>query len=151
MAENNPKLLELFDYWLHIRDQFDLAVKAIPDDKLNWKPKGVSQSFRDVINDAIKKTYWGLSAVNENFNSQSFKTSYSNKKDLLIELERSRLQLFTLLANLTIKDLSKPVKLNYGKESTLKWLLFNLLEHDIYSKTRIYLLLNLMGVKPPQI
>ncbi|MCP4632590.1 MAG: DinB family protein [candidate division Zixibacteria bacterium] len=153
MTENNLKLLELFDYWLHIRDQYFLAVRAIPDDKLNWKPKGFAQSFAEIIGNSIKKTYWGLALVNwnSNLNVRSSDGKNPSKKELVIDLEKSRLRLFTMLANLKIEDLSKPVKMDDGQESTLKWLIFYLLENDIQCRTQIFMLLQMLGIRPPKI
>lgn len=153
MALKQTKLSELFDYWLRIRDYYDLAVKLIPEEKIEWKPKGALNSFGDILRHTVETTNWGLAAVNGNphkFN-RCKRGEFATKNSLIAVMEKSRLQLFTMLANRHNEDLQKPVMLSDGNEATLKWLLFHLMEHDVHHRSQVFIYLRLLGINPPKI
>ncbi|MBD3169828.1 MAG: hypothetical protein GF307_10125 [candidate division Zixibacteria bacterium] len=153
MALKKTKLSELFDYWLRIRDYYDLAVKLIPEEKIEWKPKHAPNSFGDILRHTVETTNWGLAAVGGNPHQfkRCKKSEFATKNSLITALEKSRLQLFTMLANKYSDDLNEPVMLSSGNEATLKWLLFHLMEHDVHHRCQVFIYLRLLGINPPKI
>lgn len=146
---------ELFGHWDEVRDGLFRALDRLTDAQLDFVPREGLWSlgtvarhianaeegwFRYVVTGEL--TEWPAEYTAEDY------STVASIKSLLADVH-ARTEDY--LATVGTADLDRAIETPWGKQFSLRWIVWHVLEHEIHHRGEIFLMLGLLDLEGPDI
>jgi uncharacterized damage-inducible protein DinB len=146
---------EMFDHWAEARNSLYTALESLSDDQLAFTPGPGFWSPRETVcHIAGVEGGWVAIAAGEfdgwerwDFQTAGYPTPAALRSLLAEVHERTS----AYLAAWDLAALDQPVALPWGKQTTRRWIIWHVLEHEIHHRGEIFLMMGMQGVEVPDI
>jgi uncharacterized damage-inducible protein DinB len=145
---------ELFGHWAEVRDGLFQALDKLTDEQLNFVPrKGLWSLGKVVRHIAGAEEGWFRYVVARELDdwpkypAEDYPTVEA-VKTLLAEVH-TRTEAY--LVTVDNADLDRVIETPWGKQLTLRWIIWHVLEHEIHHRGELFLMLGLLGLEGPDI
>ncbi len=144
---------ELFGHWNDVRAGLLEALDKLTDVQLNFTPRPGLWSLREtVVHIAGTEEGW-LRYYAENcwhkdpVGAAAYPT-VASLKELLAQTHAATEAQFAVNAQAILAEV-RP--LPWGSQTTMSWIVWHVLEHEIHHRGEVYLMLGLMGIEAPDV
>ena len=147
---------EICQHWTEVRAGLLEALDRLSDKQLDFRPsQGLWSVKETVCHIAGAEEGWFRYIVTHEINDweeADFKAEDHptvSSIDKLLKEVHDRTEAFLLPAGDSVQV--QPVQLPWGAQTTIGWVLWHVLEHEIHHRGEIYLMLGLMGIEAPDV
>ncbi len=147
---------EFFGHWVEARQGLLQALDLLKDAHLDFTPREGLWSLREtLVHIASAEDGWfryGVERSNQSWDETgieraSYPTVESVRK-LLIDVHQKTED---FLSRVPEDQIDRPVALPWGGQTTLRWVIWHVLEHEIHHRGEVFLMLGLLGMEGPDI
>ena len=152
--ETNMNAKELFDHWAEVRSGLIQALDQLTDEQLDFVPReGLWSLGRVARHIARAEDGWFRYVVARELDDWPPYTAedYPTVESIKILLTEVHALTEAYLTTIDIADLDRVIETPWGKQLTLRWIVWHVLEHEIHHRGEIFLMLGLLGLKGPDI
>ena len=147
---------QLFAYWTKVRAGLLEALDSLSEEQLDFVPREGLRSLKEnVCHIAGTEEGWFRYGVTREINSwdeaEPNAADYPTKAALKDMLARIHAKTETFFAQEPDALAEKNVVLAWGRETTVGWVLWHVIEHEIHHRGEVYLMLGLMGIEAPDV
>ena len=143
----NP--LEFFSHWNQIRAGLLSTIEAFDDDELYMVPFEGSRSIGQImLHIAGAEDGWLRHVVTHELDEWPdlyILDNFQDKVSILQTLDQVHSRSLEYLSKLNISDLNQKVKTPWGKETSLHWIVWHIIEHEIHHRGELSLILGYLG------
>ena len=142
------KLSKVFSHWDQLRADLIATLEKFSDEELSHIPFegawSIGQIVRHILNAeegwlwyvaTRKLTEWPAGLTHE---------KYGTVASLKAKLSSGHTQTMAYLETLEIEDFDRVIKAPWGKDLTLGWILWHVIEHEIHHRGELSLILGLL-------
>ena len=136
------------------RDKLMTLASTLTDEQLDFVPReGLWSLGRVARHIARAEDGWFRYVVAREldnwppYTAEDYRTVESIK--ILLTAVHARTEAY--LTTIDIADLDRVIETPWGKQLTLRWIIWHVLEHEIHHRGEIFLMLGLLGLKGPDI
>jgi uncharacterized damage-inducible protein DinB len=145
---------ELFAHWAEVRGGLLQALDKLTDEQLDFAPGEGLRSLGHVVRHIARaEDGWFRYVITReldgwpDYTAEDYPTVEA-VKTLLAEVH-SRTEAY--LETVDIVDLDQVIETPWGKQLSLRWIVWHVFEHEIHHRGEIFLMLGLLGMKAPDI
>ena len=146
---------ELFRHWDEVREGLYQALSKLTDAQLGFVPREGLWSLGSVVcHIATGEEHWFqyyIAGKRPERGSSYDLASYPTVSDLKDLLETVHARTDAHLETLSASDLDQEVSLPWGAKTTLRWVVWHVLEHEIHHRGEVFLMIGLLGMEAPDI
>lgn len=144
---------ELFGHWNDVRAGLVEALNQLTDAQLDFTPRPGLWSLREtVLHIAVTEDgwlrYYAENRWHEDLPEPAGYPTVASLKAFLAETHAATEAQFAADADALLAQV-RP--LPWGKQRTMDWIVWHVLEHEIHHRGEIYLMLGLMGIEAPDV
>jgi uncharacterized damage-inducible protein DinB len=144
---------ELFRHWTDVRMGLSEALDKLTDLQLDFSPREGLWSLRETVVHLANTEdgwlrYYSANRWHENTFQAADYPTIASLKTLLAEQHAVTEGQF---ANDPDSVLAQVRPLPWGKQATMSWVVWHVVEHEIHHRGEIYLMLGLMGIEAPDV
>ena len=137
--------------WNRIHKQTSRALRAAPDEHLEWSPKPGMFTLRELISH-IPEAEFALvrSALAGSTKTERLDLADHTVAQIADTFDSQHEKLVEEVSSLTLDQLNEEVEF-HGKKMRRKVLLAGLTEHEIHHRGQIFTYYRLLGIEPPNL
>jgi uncharacterized damage-inducible protein DinB len=126
-------------------------LKAVPDDKLDWRPREGMFTLRELASHiAEAQVALARSALAGSAQKANLNLSNSGIEEIVSALDRHHDELVSEVSKFTLEQLNEEIEF-HGRKLRRKVLLYGMTEHEIHHRGQLFTYLRLAGVAPPNL
>ena len=143
------KLSEVFSHWDQLRADLIATLEKFSDEELSYTPFEGAWSVGEIVRHLInaeegwlwyvatrKLTEWPAGLTPQ---------KYGTVESLKAKLSAGHNQTMAYLKTLDIEAYTQVIKAPWGKDFTLGWILWHVIEHEIHHRGELSLILGILG------
>jgi uncharacterized damage-inducible protein DinB len=144
---------ELFGHWSNVRSGLLEALDKLTDAQLDFRPRDGLWTLRETVThiagteDGWLRYYAANRWHEDTFQAADYPT-IDSLKTLLAEQHAKTEAQFAADPDAVLGEV-RP--LPWGKQVTMSWVVWHVLEHEIHHRGEVYLMLGLMGIEAPDV
>ena len=146
---------ELFRHWDEVREGLCQALDKLTDAQLAFVPHEDLWSLGSVVcHIASGEEHWFryyIAGKRPEGEGGYDLASYPTVSDLRDLLDAVHARTDAYLGTLNASDLDQEVSLPWCAKTTLRWVIWHVLEHEIHHRGEIFLMIGLLGMEAPDI
>jgi len=147
---------ELFGHWAEVRVALIQALDKLDDVQLDFVPREGLWSLRQVlVHISDVEEGWFRFRIEGKYNSwaeigieQANYPTVESIKQLLADVH---VRTDNYLKTIKVEDLGNVVSLSLIEKTTVNWIIWHVLEHEIHHRGEVFLMLGLLGLEGPDI
>ncbi len=152
MTEHQYAKLDIAAHWGRMNDTILDLVDVIPDDKINWSPRGDLWNFRGILAHLVATRHSWLERTDDGEETPHVYGSIGTKDGIKDQLRLSWERMERFLSDQTGVDrVYKGTREGRDYSISGNWAAFHLLEHDIHHRADMFQYLNLLGIEHPEV
>jgi uncharacterized damage-inducible protein DinB len=148
----------LLDHWNEVRAGLYQAMGQLRDDQLSFTPQpGLWTLHQRLCHIATAEEGWfrymalrEISGWDEADFMPADYPSLSALRDLLERVHARTDAMFAAQPDLS-STMQRAISLPWGGETTMEWVTWHVIEHEIHHRGEIYLMLGLLGIEAPDV
>jgi len=146
----NEKDIERFvNNWNRIHKETSRVLCAVPDERLDWRPKDDMFTMRELIGHIPQaEDVLGRTAIEGSYQKTQFDFANSNAKQITDAFDRLHDSLAERVSHMSPEQLSEDVEF-HGRTLRRSALLRFMTEHEIHHRGQLVVYYRLAGLEPP--
>ncbi len=149
---------EMFKHWSEVRDELCQALDRLTDAQLDFIPHAGLWSLRETVCHiaGAEEGWFRYCATRERNEWPEYPAAgyptIASLKTLLTEVHNRTVQFFSRNAWSDADGMmNRRITLPWNEKTTLGWITWHVLEHEIHHRGEVFLMLGLQGIQAPDI
>jgi uncharacterized damage-inducible protein DinB len=144
---------QIFKHWEVIRRDLLAGLELFSDEQLAFRPAPkYERSVGDIARHiASAEDLWFQHVIGGRPRAEFTATQYPTLAAIKTALTGVHRQTLAYLDTLTVADLERRVTPPWGKEYSLYWIIWHVIDHECHHRGELFLCLGMLGIEGPDI